>query len=140
LKGRQLTVLKALDKKSAHDKEKEKTKIEDRDHRNLYLAKVHLSPPPNFVNALLMFFFFINVGVRASLRAPRLIPRALKLIFFFYWSQMLNRKALFLRGLQLLKVSQLVIWLRGTGKFLSLLFFIFPFYLCLEMKMEATIP
>ena len=87
-----------------------------------------------------MFFFFINVGVRASLRAPRLIPRALKLIFFFYWSQMLNRKALFLRGLQLLKVSQLVIWLRGTGKFLSLLFFIFPFYLCLEMKMEATIP
>ncbi|KAG6761565.1 hypothetical protein POTOM_034793 [Populus tomentosa] len=39
LKGRQLTVLKALDKKSAHDKEKEKTKIEDRDHRNLYLAK-----------------------------------------------------------------------------------------------------
>jgi len=88
----------------------------------------------------MFFFFFINVGVRASLRAPRLIPRALKLIFFFYWSQMLNRKALFLRGLQLLKVSQLVIWLRGTGKFLSLLFFIFPFYLCLEMKMEATIP
>ncbi|KAJ6692740.1 RNA-BINDING MOTIF PROTEIN Y CHROMOSOME FAMILY 1 MEMBER C-RELATED [Salix purpurea] len=39
LKGRQLTVLKALDKKSAHDKEKEKNKIEDQDHRNLYLAK-----------------------------------------------------------------------------------------------------
>ncbi|KAF2301904.1 hypothetical protein GH714_030273 [Hevea brasiliensis] len=39
LKGRQLTVLKALDKKSAHDKEMEKAKIEDHDHRNLYLAK-----------------------------------------------------------------------------------------------------
>ena len=25
------------------------------------------------------FFFFFNVGVRASLRVPRLIPRALKL-------------------------------------------------------------
>ncbi|GAV72115.1 RRM_1 domain-containing protein/RRM_6 domain-containing protein [Cephalotus follicularis] len=39
LKGRQLTVLKALDKKSAHDKELQKTKFEDHDHRNLYLAK-----------------------------------------------------------------------------------------------------
>ncbi|KAJ0076654.1 hypothetical protein Patl1_36500 [Pistacia atlantica] len=39
LKGRQLTVLKALDKKSAHDKQLEKTKSEDHDHRNLYLAK-----------------------------------------------------------------------------------------------------
>ncbi|KAK9286920.1 hypothetical protein L1049_015327 [Liquidambar formosana] len=39
LKGRQLTVLKALDKKSAHDKDLQKTKIEDHDHRNLYLAK-----------------------------------------------------------------------------------------------------
>uniref|UniRef100_A0A2P2LC57 RRM domain-containing protein n=3 Tax=Rhizophora mucronata TaxID=61149 RepID=A0A2P2LC57_RHIMU len=39
LKGRQLKVLKALDKKSAHDKELEKAKIEGQDHRNLYLAK-----------------------------------------------------------------------------------------------------
>ncbi|KAF5443906.1 hypothetical protein F2P56_036425 [Juglans regia] len=39
LKGRQLTVLKALDKKSAHDKELEKAKNEVHDPRNLYLAK-----------------------------------------------------------------------------------------------------
>ncbi|KAL5715279.1 hypothetical protein ACHQM5_017118 [Ranunculus cassubicifolius] len=39
LKGRQLTVQKALDKKSAHNKEIEKTKNVDTDHRNLYLAK-----------------------------------------------------------------------------------------------------
>ncbi|XP_065847373.1 uncharacterized protein [Euphorbia lathyris] len=39
LKGRQLTVFKALDKKSAHDKQMEKAKSEDLDHRNLYLAK-----------------------------------------------------------------------------------------------------
>ncbi|KAJ4716578.1 RNA-binding 28 [Melia azedarach] len=39
LKGRQLTVLKALDKKTAHDKEFEKSKSEGHDHRNLYLAK-----------------------------------------------------------------------------------------------------
>ncbi|OVA08715.1 RNA recognition motif domain [Macleaya cordata] len=39
LKGRQLTVFKALDKKSAHDKELEKKKNEDIDLRNLYLAK-----------------------------------------------------------------------------------------------------
>ncbi|KAF8410539.1 hypothetical protein HHK36_003070 [Tetracentron sinense] len=39
LKGRQLTILKALDKKSAHNKELQKTKNEDHDHRNLYLAK-----------------------------------------------------------------------------------------------------
>ncbi|WCJ34690.1 RNA-binding (RRM/RBD/RNP motifs) family protein [Euphorbia peplus] len=39
LKGRQLTVFKALDKKSAHDKQLEKAKSEDLDHRNLYLAK-----------------------------------------------------------------------------------------------------
>ncbi|KAK4340373.1 hypothetical protein RND71_041835 [Anisodus tanguticus] len=39
LKGRQLKILKALDKKAAHDKELEKTKKEDNDHRNLYLAK-----------------------------------------------------------------------------------------------------
>ncbi|PON77404.1 Splicing factor-like protein [Trema orientale] len=40
LKGRQLTVLKALDKKSAHEKEVNKAKNEDHhDHRNLYLAK-----------------------------------------------------------------------------------------------------
>ncbi|KAM1151744.1 hypothetical protein FF1_034453 [Malus domestica] len=39
LKGRQLTVLQALDKKSAHDKELNVAKKEDLDHRNLYLAK-----------------------------------------------------------------------------------------------------
>ncbi|MCD7462959.1 hypothetical protein HAX54_049683 [Datura stramonium] len=39
LKGRQLKILKALDKKAAHDKELQKTKKEDNDHRNLYLAK-----------------------------------------------------------------------------------------------------
>ncbi|XP_027354277.1 RNA-binding protein 28 isoform X2 [Abrus precatorius] len=39
LKGRPLKVLKALDKKSAHDKELEKAKSEVHDHRNLYLAK-----------------------------------------------------------------------------------------------------
>ncbi|XP_043709342.1 RNA-binding protein 28 isoform X2 [Telopea speciosissima] len=39
LKGRQLTVLKALDKKSAQQKELQKAKKEDHDHRNLYLAK-----------------------------------------------------------------------------------------------------
>ncbi|CAN4107509.1 unnamed protein product [Withania somnifera] len=39
LKGRQLKILKALDKKAAHDKELQKAKKEDNDHRNLYLAK-----------------------------------------------------------------------------------------------------
>lgn len=39
LKGRQLKVLKALNKKAAHDKEVERTKKEEHDHRNLYLAK-----------------------------------------------------------------------------------------------------
>ncbi|KAH0767404.1 hypothetical protein KY285_003275 [Solanum tuberosum] len=39
LKGRQLKILKALDKKAANDKELQKTKKEDNDHRNLYLAK-----------------------------------------------------------------------------------------------------
>ncbi|KAF1885473.1 hypothetical protein Lal_00029362 [Lupinus albus] len=39
LKGRPLKVLKALDKKSAQDKEVEKAKNEVQDHRNLYLAK-----------------------------------------------------------------------------------------------------
>ncbi|XP_019449599.1 PREDICTED: RNA-binding protein 28-like isoform X2 [Lupinus angustifolius] len=39
LKGRPLKVLKALDKKSAQDKEVEKAKNEIQDHRNLYLAK-----------------------------------------------------------------------------------------------------
>ncbi|TKY68106.1 RNA-binding protein 28 [Spatholobus suberectus] len=39
LKGRPLKVLKALDKKSAHDKELEKAKNEVHDHRNLYLSK-----------------------------------------------------------------------------------------------------
>jgi len=45
LKGRQLKVLKALDKKSADDKALEKSKNENQDHRHLYLAKVYLSCP-----------------------------------------------------------------------------------------------
>lgn len=50
LKGRQLKVMKALDKKSAHNKELEKTKKEDHDHRNLYLAKVgFLSRQPHLI-------------------------------------------------------------------------------------------
>ncbi|XWS67858.1 hypothetical protein CRYUN_Cryun04dG0041000 [Craigia yunnanensis] len=36
---KQLKVLKALDRKSAHDKELGKAKVEEHDHRNLYLAK-----------------------------------------------------------------------------------------------------
>ncbi|KAL2920442.1 RNA-binding protein 28 [Bienertia sinuspersici] len=39
LKGRQLKVLKALDKKSADEKALEKSNKENEDHRNLYLAK-----------------------------------------------------------------------------------------------------
>ncbi|KAF3620239.1 hypothetical protein FXO38_32475 [Capsicum annuum] len=39
LKGRQLNILKALDKKVAQDKELHKTKNKDNDHRNLYLTK-----------------------------------------------------------------------------------------------------
>ncbi|KAE8724676.1 hypothetical protein F3Y22_tig00009942pilonHSYRG00038 [Hibiscus syriacus] len=39
LKGRQLKVLKALDRKSAHNKELERAKAEEHDQRNLYLAK-----------------------------------------------------------------------------------------------------
>lgn len=39
LKGRQLKVLNALDRKSAHDKELEKSKNDNHDHRNLYLAQ-----------------------------------------------------------------------------------------------------
>nr|GEW22314.1 RNA-binding protein 28 [Tanacetum cinerariifolium] len=39
LKGRQLKLLKALNKKEAHEKEAEKMKKEEVDHRNLYLAK-----------------------------------------------------------------------------------------------------
>ncbi|PHT58773.1 hypothetical protein CQW23_01136 [Capsicum baccatum] len=40
LKDQQLKILKALDKKSFHDKELQRTKKEDNDHRNLYLEKV----------------------------------------------------------------------------------------------------
>ncbi|CAN1234827.1 RNA-binding protein 28 [Linum perenne] len=39
LKGRQLAVLKTLDKKAAHEKEVAKSKVESQDQRNLYLAK-----------------------------------------------------------------------------------------------------
>ncbi|KAL6514547.1 hypothetical protein OROGR_020126 [Orobanche gracilis] len=39
IKGRPVKVLKALDKKTAHNKAEEKAKKEDHDHRNLYLAK-----------------------------------------------------------------------------------------------------
>ncbi|KAM7263962.1 hypothetical protein ACFE04_001645 [Oxalis oulophora] len=55
LKGRQLTVMKALDKKSAQEKEQEKTKVENLDHRNLYLAKEGIilegTPAANGVSA-----------------------------------------------------------------------------------------
>ena len=40
LNGRPLKVFKALDNKSADDKELQKAKNEVHDHRNLYLAKV----------------------------------------------------------------------------------------------------
>lgn len=45
IKGRPVKVMKALDKKTAHDKalEKEKEKKEEHDLRNVYLAKVTLS-------------------------------------------------------------------------------------------------
>lgn len=44
IKGRPVKVLKALDKKTAHDKslEKEKERKEEHDLRNVYLAKVAL--------------------------------------------------------------------------------------------------
>ncbi|KAI3983361.1 hypothetical protein MKX01_013428 [Papaver californicum] len=44
LKGRQLNVIKALDKKSARCKELEKAKSDDVDQRNLYLAKEGVIP------------------------------------------------------------------------------------------------
>ena len=47
MKGRPLTVLKALDKESAHRKELEKMKNEVHDRRNLYLAKVISPSSPN---------------------------------------------------------------------------------------------
>lgn len=40
LKGRRLKILKALNKKEAHEKEVEKMKKEEVDHQNLYLGKV----------------------------------------------------------------------------------------------------
>jgi len=33
-----------------------------------------------YINLMILDVFFINVGVRVSLRAPQLIPRALKLM------------------------------------------------------------
>ncbi|EPS69034.1 hypothetical protein M569_05733, partial [Genlisea aurea] len=39
IKGRQVKVLKAVDRKTANDKSLEKAKKEETDHRNLYLAK-----------------------------------------------------------------------------------------------------
>lgn len=39
LKGRQLKIMKALDRKAAQHKEEEKAKIRDHDNRNLYLAE-----------------------------------------------------------------------------------------------------
>ena len=47
LKGRQLSVMRAVDKKSAKDIGLEKTKEKNIDHRNLYLAKVHTSLYPH---------------------------------------------------------------------------------------------
>lgn len=61
LKGRQLTVLRALDKKSAHEKEMEKTKTEDHDHRNLYLAKVGLGHAPPTVLTTSCFCIIFGV-------------------------------------------------------------------------------
>lgn len=52
LKGRQLKVLKALDKKEAQVKEVEKTKKEDHDHRNLYLAKVGFANSNSSLNVI----------------------------------------------------------------------------------------
>jgi len=46
-----------------------------------YSLRFYFDEEQNLILLLLFFFFFffIIVGVRASLRAPRLIPRALKL-------------------------------------------------------------
>ncbi|KAI3448013.1 hypothetical protein Pfo_004678 [Paulownia fortunei] len=56
IKGRPVKVLKALDKRTAHDKAEEKAKKEDHDHRNLYLAK----------EGLIMEGMPAGVGVSAS--------------------------------------------------------------------------
>ncbi|KAK2634833.1 hypothetical protein Ddye_029625 [Dipteronia dyeriana] len=61
LKGRQLTVFKALDKKSAHDKALEKTKVEDHDLRSLYLAKLRVH------QLLLVFLMWICQNENANL-------------------------------------------------------------------------
>jgi hypothetical protein len=39
-----------------------------------------ITPPPGIPSFLYFFFFKFNVSFQASLRAPQLIPRALKLM------------------------------------------------------------
>lgn len=84
LKGRQLTVLEALDKKAAHNKEIEKAKSEDHDHRNLYLAKV------DFKTSTFCFWFGIVLSF-----SP---------VWLTFLNQTYIRKDLFSRGLLLQKV------------------------------------
>ncbi|KAE8667398.1 Alpha/beta-Hydrolases superfamily protein [Hibiscus syriacus] len=64
LKGRQLKVLKALDRKSAHNKELERAKAEEHDQRNLYSAKEGLivegTPAAKDVSASDMKYAKIN--------------------------------------------------------------------------------
>lgn len=89
LKGRLLKVLKALDKKSAHDKELEKAKNEVNDHRNLYLAKVCLLLCNSLWSRLLKLIDMLKINICIQLN--------------------FNRRDLFLRELQLLKGFQPVI-------------------------------
>lgn len=53
LKGRQLKIMKALDRKAAQHKEEENAKKGDHDNRNLYLAEVDLK-----LKTLLCILFF----------------------------------------------------------------------------------
>lgn len=90
LKGRPLKVLKALDKKSAHDKELEKAKNNEvNDHRNLYLAKVCLLLCNFLWSRLLKLIDMHKINILIQLNC--------------------NRRDLLLRELQLLKAFQPVI-------------------------------
>lgn len=60
LKGRQLNVMRAVGKKAAHDIELKKTEEKNVDHRNLYLAKVHISPSPHKSLEILLSACFSN--------------------------------------------------------------------------------
>lgn len=70
VKGRQLKVLRALDKKSAQNKELEKTKKEEHDHRNLYLAKVSYVTPLSSLSlsVVRLLFSAILLGYRRSFK------------------------------------------------------------------------